>query len=286
MLRVASSLNGYDIEASDGIAGTLEDLLFDDVSWKLRWLVVDSGDVLNRRRVLIHASFVGLVDDIGRGMQVKLPCATIAEAPGLPHDRPVSNQDEARLYDYYNWDPAWDRSIFGNTMSDGTHPNDPDETDKAEPAQAYRPEYQHPKHHNFEHGVGRPGGLFNTPDRHLRSLREVSSYHIAASDGHIGHLEDVLIDDSEWLIHYLVANTSNWWMGRQVLISPYAVSRIDFSERMVELNIGKDKIRQSPPWDPDVLLDEADRERLHRHYEWPDYWVAGNSDIQRIKSDD
>jgi hypothetical protein len=73
MLRLVSRLSGYTIEASDGDIGTFNDFLFDDVTWKVRWLVVDTGHWLSGRKVLIHPSAIGAVDDerrprcIGRG---------------------------------------------------------------------------------------------------------------------------------------------------------------------------------------------------------------------------
>ena len=42
MLLPGSALKGYAIEASDGRVGTVSDFLFDDTTWKLRWLV-DTG---------------------------------------------------------------------------------------------------------------------------------------------------------------------------------------------------------------------------------------------------
>ena len=54
MLQVISPLKGFAIEATDGRLGTVVDFLFDDASWKLRWLVVDCGTWLEGRKVLIH----------------------------------------------------------------------------------------------------------------------------------------------------------------------------------------------------------------------------------------
>jgi hypothetical protein len=45
MLWDASAINGYAIEASDGLLGTVSDLLFEDVGWATRWLVVDTGQL-------------------------------------------------------------------------------------------------------------------------------------------------------------------------------------------------------------------------------------------------
>ena len=37
----------------------VKDFLFDDQSWKIRWMVVDTGDWLPGRKVLIHPSAIG-----------------------------------------------------------------------------------------------------------------------------------------------------------------------------------------------------------------------------------
>jgi len=47
MLRNTSAIDGYFIVASDGHLGTVSDFLFDDVSWLVRWLIVDTGNWLS-----------------------------------------------------------------------------------------------------------------------------------------------------------------------------------------------------------------------------------------------
>ena len=60
MLWEASAINGYAVEASDGRLGAVTDLLFEDVGWVVRWLVVDTGNWLpDRRKVLLPLSALG-----------------------------------------------------------------------------------------------------------------------------------------------------------------------------------------------------------------------------------
>jgi hypothetical protein len=47
MLWNASAINGYATHASDGRLGTVSDLLFEDVGWIIRWLVVDTDNWLS-----------------------------------------------------------------------------------------------------------------------------------------------------------------------------------------------------------------------------------------------
>jgi uncharacterized protein YrrD len=53
MLRTARDLKGASIAATDGDIGSVQDLYFDDRSWTVRYLIVDTGTWLPGRRVLI-----------------------------------------------------------------------------------------------------------------------------------------------------------------------------------------------------------------------------------------
>src|ERR1700738_3362520 len=46
MLWTASTIHGYAIEATDGTIGSVDDFLFSDDSWIIRWAVVDTGNWL------------------------------------------------------------------------------------------------------------------------------------------------------------------------------------------------------------------------------------------------
>ena len=61
MLRHESKINGYAIHASDGLIGTVSDFLFDDATWLVRWLVIDTGSWLAGREVLLPPSALGEV---------------------------------------------------------------------------------------------------------------------------------------------------------------------------------------------------------------------------------
>ena len=50
MLLLAKHMHGASVEASDGKIGKLCDLLFDEQDWTIRYLVLDGGTWLNRRR--------------------------------------------------------------------------------------------------------------------------------------------------------------------------------------------------------------------------------------------
>ena len=254
MLLAASALKGYAIEATDGRIGWVEDTLFDDESWKVRWLVIKTGSWLMERRVLVHPSAIRQADFASQVLTVALSKAQVEASPSLAQDEPVSRQMESRVYDYYGWDPYWGPNFFpqgGVTM--GLPLSSP-----------------------FMGGVGireaeRHEIIPEDGDPHLRSVAAVTGYHIRATDGTIGHIENLLIDDTGWGIHYLVIDTKNWWLGQHVLLSPYAVRRIDWADREILVDVSRDVVKGSPPWDPAAIIDRAYEQRLHTYYGWPGY---------------
>jgi hypothetical protein len=165
-------------------------------------------------------------------------------------DAPVSRQMEQHLNDYYGWDPYWGNQMFGhNAIASAISPPPLFGADLPAEAELLA----------APHTEGQP---------HLRSMRAVTGYHIHAEDGEIGHLEDFQADDRAWDIRYLAINTSNWWLGAHVLIVPQAVRGFDWSDHSVSLALTREAVRGSPPWNPDLPIDEAYEARLNGHYGW------------------
>ena len=83
-------------------------------------------------------------------------------------------------------------------------------------------------------------------DRTLMSSNELNGCHIQATDGEIGHVDDVLVDEDSWRVCYLVLDTSNWIGGRSVVVSPRVLTGVDLSDRIVKVDADREDIRQSP----------------------------------------
>jgi hypothetical protein len=61
---------------------------------------------------------------------------------------------------------------------------------------------------DFEQAKQREADL-DKGDPHLRSITEVTGYHLHATDGYIGHAQDFLVDSATWGVSYLIVDTSN-----------------------------------------------------------------------------
>lgn len=91
----------------------------------------------------------------------------------------------------------------------------------------------------------------------LRSAADVIGYYVRATDGEIGHSEDLLINEDDWTIRYLVINTRNWWPGKNVVIAPEWLSKVDWATRHIVVDLTRDDIRSSPEYDPTTTLDRS-----------------------------
>ena len=251
MLWNASNLTGYAIDATDGSIGSVRDFLFDDREWTIRWLVVDTGTWLSGRDVLLPPSAADEPDVMRRTFPVRLKRQHVENSPAIDDDAPVSRQHESGLYSYYGWDPYW--AAYAYAPAGGLRtPIEPSPN-----APGNRPGVE-----------DRPEG-----DPHLRSTREVTGYYIHATDGDIGHVEDLLVDSDGWTIRYIVVDTKNWWPGKKVLVAPRSFTNVDWAEGSVRVNLTRDQIKSGPEYDPTTTVDRAYEERFHGYYGYPYYWV-------------
>jgi hypothetical protein len=249
MLWKASAINGYAIAASDGRIGTVSDFLFDDASWMVRWLVVDTGHWLSGRKVLLPPSVLGKLDAKEHEFSVTLTKQQVKDSPDIDTDRPVSRQMETNVYDYYGWSPYWGSGFYmggyGNmpgSMVESPYLGARRQDEEIADAQA------------------------SHDDVHLRSVEAVTGYHIHASDGEVGHVEDFLVEDADWSIHYLVVDTKNWWPGKKVLVSPRSAQEIDWMDRLVNLDVDRQKVKDSPAYDTSITVDGSYEDRFRDYY--------------------
>jgi hypothetical protein len=240
VMRSLKDLHGYTIQAADGDIGKVDDFTFDDQTWTVRYLVADTGNWLVGRRVLLSPVSLGHPDWEKRAFPVGLTKEQVENSPTIAADRPVSRQVEAQLHAYYGWRPYWSS------------------TAAAAVAQAR---------------VESAEEIAEKSDPHLRSVREVSDYHIQANDGEIGHVDDFIAAEEDWVIRYMVVDTRNWLPGKRVLVAPTWVEKVSWRERKVHVNLSRNMIKDSPEFDPSAPVNREYELRLYDYYGRPKYWT-------------
>jgi sporulation protein YlmC with PRC-barrel domain len=250
MLRNVKDLRGYRIRASDGVIGKVDDFYFDDDTWAIRYLVVDTGTWLSGRKVLISPIALGHANWMGRQLPVALTRAQVEGSPDIDTKKPVSRQHEAQDFGYYGYPYYWGGAGRWGT---GAYPGS---------LNAQGTINQDLKAHSSHATPPRD-------DCHLRSSNTVIGHHIQTTDGDIGHLEDLLVDDRTWQIRHLVVNTSNWWGGQRVLIAPHSIKGLSWSEAKVSVGLTRQAIKNAPAYISAAQVD-LDTEPISKHHSRPE----------------
>ena len=247
MLRSANEITGYVLAAEDGDIGRCKDFLFDDREWVIRYMVADTRKWLPGRKVLISPMSLEQPDWSARRFPVHLTKERVKECPSLDEDQPVARQHEKDLHLFYGYPFYWVGTDLWGTAATPSALRDAARTRLMEDPE--------------------PEG-----DPHLRSVDEIDGYHIAARDGEVGHVEDLILDDESWVVRYLVVDTRNWLPGRKVLIPPPWVEDFDWLEEKARVDLTQDQIENSPEFDPDTPVNRDYESRLYDYYGRPVYW--------------
>ena len=251
MLKTITHLRGFAIRASDGTIGTAEQLYFDDVTWTVRYLTVDTGGWLGGRRVLISPFSITGVNWQARRVDVSLTKQQVELSPDIDTHQPVSRQHETAYLGYfgypsywggpYQWGPVFYPAGFAVPAIDSAE-------DIAKRAKA------------------------ESKDSHLRSTGGISGYDIQAIDGEIGHVSGFVLDDETWAIRYLDVATRNWWPGKRVLFSPAWIQRVSWLSSKVYVALSRQTIQTAPEYKESIPIDREYENRLYLHYGKPPYW--------------
>ena len=266
MLFAVVGLVGCPVAASDGRIGSVKDFLFDDQSWKMRWMAVDTGHWLPGREVLIHPSAITpfelpkkpAMPSLSFGetltVRVELTKQQIEASPEAHNDQPVTKQKEAQLCDYYGCDRLLGTTYFGAER----HRHCTCEAANfcgsrgASVAAAWRP--IPPTAIRTYVVLPRSKVIMSTPPTATSAISTISWPMTPTGIS-------------------AISSSARGTGGRASLCSwaPYAVTDIDWLERRISVNVTRDQVRSAPAWEPLAAGDQVGEQQLHRHFGWPGY---------------
>jgi hypothetical protein len=251
MLRTMKDMEGYTVSATDGSIGRVTDFYFDDDKWVIRYLIVAIGDHLPRRMVLISPIAIGQPNWSEKILPVALTRQQVKNSPDIDTDKPVSRQQEMGYLGYFGYGTYWGG---GGLWGAGIYPDILQAGLQKMEASSNNGESHH-------------------EDPHLRSGNAIMRYYVHASDGDIGHVQGLLVDEKSWAIRYLIVNTSNWWLGHQVLIAPKWIDDVSWTESTVSVGLTRQAVKNAPHYDPIGTLDREQEADIHEHYGRHGYWL-------------
>jgi hypothetical protein len=238
-------LCGFSVHALDGAIGAVDECLFDDRLWTIRYLVANIGGWLTGQLVLIPSAALRTIDGVGQALGVALTQAQVADCPDISTDEPVSHQMAASRIRTNSGLPYWGTSgVWGL----GICPGDPGAIAR------------------LLESTQRASTPARRGDPHLHSTRAVPGYGMQACDGAIGYVADFIIDDTVWAIRYIVIASRSWWPGRKVLVPARWINSIDCSQSRVTVDAPREVVRCGPAFDQSALADPAYETWLQRTY--------------------
>ncbi|MBE0669225.1 MAG: PRC-barrel domain-containing protein [Anaerolineales bacterium] len=250
MLRSIKELLGYELMATDGEIGKVNDCLFSDDDWFIRYLVVDTGPWIFGRKVLIATDSLRQPVWASKTFPVNLTREEVKNSPDIDLAKPVSRIHEEQLRSYYNWPGYWGMS---HSISSGP---------------IYMPS------NLFDQRKGKPEPA-PEEQSHLRSSSALLDYRVFATDGETGEVSDFIMDDEIWKFRYMVTDTSGKLdQDKEVLIALEWINSIKVATRDIEIDLTLEAIRFSPEFDPTIPVNRQYEEVLYDYHGKPKFWQA------------
>ncbi|WP_147629031.1 PRC-barrel domain-containing protein [Oceanobacillus massiliensis] len=175
----------YNIDATDGELGKINDLYVDDRNWSIRYASIDSRKWLPGRKILLAPSSFVEVNEAEKKLAVKYDKETIRNSPDVSENTNVSGEHQQRINEYYGWG-----NLGGNVMyaaggvyaGNGTQPPTAEEI---EPLQD------------------------DKPNKALRSEDASIGFRVHANGGKLGTVADFIYNDKTWMIEHIIVETNN-----------------------------------------------------------------------------
>lgn len=100
-LRSTGEVKGYTIHATDGEIGKVVDYIVDDRNWRINFLVVDTGNWLNSRKVLLSTKRITQVNWENSVVVVKVTTEAVRNSPEYEESQNINSAYEKDLYNHY-----------------------------------------------------------------------------------------------------------------------------------------------------------------------------------------
>jgi hypothetical protein len=236
----------------------VSEFYFEDDSWKIRYLVVNVGNWLENRKVLIAP--VAFEQPGESEFAVSLTREQVKTSAPVDLEKPISRKAEIDLHRHYAWPAYWSTFVGPNYPEPFTGAPRGNAALAAEEARQERKAKEQEQDETAD-------------NQHLRSSKEVIGYQVEASDDGVGKLDDFIVDTRDWVVRYAVVDRHPFLPGKRVLIAPQWIQDIDWGTSKVRVDVTAEQVKDSPGYDPAMPVNRAYEQRLYDFYGRPAYWT-------------
>ncbi|MFT4803598.1 MAG: hypothetical protein ACJAZM_000569 [Cyclobacteriaceae bacterium] len=100
-LRSTYKVSGYSVTASNGKIGDVEGFMMDDVNWKINFMLIDIGQWLPGKKVLLSPDLIKKIDWKTASVIVNTTVAHVKQSPGYDPDQELNEAYSLALHNYY-----------------------------------------------------------------------------------------------------------------------------------------------------------------------------------------
>ncbi|MDG5786492.1 PRC-barrel domain-containing protein [Evansella sp. AB-P1] len=245
LFHLSNWLKSFSVVGNDGGFGTVDNVLFDEDKWTIRYLVVKAGLWFTNERLYISPASIEEIDIKSEMIRLNISRDQAAKAP-IIGDEPISRKQEREFSSYYQFSPYWlGGKVWGGVVLAR------DLLDFDQPVQEVEDNEDEPKIH---------------------VANDVIGYELAAQEDTFGKIEDLLFEEESYVIRYFVVDTKKILPGKKVLISTEWISHVDWVSGRVEVTITKEQVEKSPEYLPGQPLTREIEEALFEYYDKEKYW--------------
>lgn len=234
---------------------SVEQFLFEDQSWVIRYLVIEIRSRQKYRRKLVAPLSIQKisVDTLHLNMTYDI----LENSPEFDMELPVSRQMEEALLKYYSWPCYWLYPEGYNLLGGALYPG-------LSVPFAYPAASGEDQQTDI---LSKESRLENTSNSsHLRLTNDVKGYKVIAPDGDIGQVTEFLVDDKRWALKYLVIDTGHILPGRKVLLPSQMVKRVEWTSASIFLTCARKIVVDSPLFDMEYSGGSEYESRIMAYY--------------------
>ncbi|HEX2955297.1 MAG TPA: PRC-barrel domain-containing protein [Chitinispirillaceae bacterium] len=234
---------------------TIEQFLFEDQSWIIRYLVIQIRSHQSYMRKLVSPLSIQKISR--HTLYLNMTFDLLENSPEFDNELPVSRQMEEALLKYYSWPCYWLYPEGYNLLGGALYPG-------------LSVPFAYPAANGEDQQtdiLSKESHLENTSDSsHLRLTNDVKGYRIIAPDGEVGQVVEFLIDDKNWVLKYLVVDTGHALPGRKVVLPSQLVKKVEWASTAIYLSCLRKVVIDSPLFDMEYPFASEYESRVMAYY--------------------
>lgn len=243
MKRSLKELLGYTIHTKDGTKGSVEDFLFDEESWTIRYMMTDLGNLFVDKKLLIPRVFFEDADWGERMFNISMTKDELKNSPTLDEHQPVSRKHEELLNKFHSIDNYW-TSSYAQTFGVPSMITPPH--NKHKPPRTVKDE---------------------DIDTSLRSFKEIKGYRVECLDQKDGTVADCIVDTESWKNTFIIIDLGKWYTkSKQVMLPVDWISEINYKTREIRIHHNSEVLEQAPEFDPSIPVNVEHERNVYDYY--------------------